>query len=171
MSPASSWAGCGSNGLTQRPETVCRYGPGAGGSCLKRVGREGVAAVPIAAAIAGVKPLLALGGAAVRPALGIDAPGGALLDPVVADGRRGVEPVGDVLRREVLDELRVDGVRGPHAGVAVGLELEPHGARLLALAVVAHALVGSEEVLDVMAVLVGDHVGLGERAPLRAEAS
>src|SRR5690242_14284218 len=31
MSAGSSWAGSGSNGFTQRPETVCRYGPGAGG--------------------------------------------------------------------------------------------------------------------------------------------
>src|SRR5688572_10991859 len=31
MSPASSWLGSGSKGLTQRPETVCRYGPGPGG--------------------------------------------------------------------------------------------------------------------------------------------
>src|SRR3954449_9765384 len=32
MSPGSSCVGSGSNGLTNRPETVCRYGPGAGGA-------------------------------------------------------------------------------------------------------------------------------------------
>src|SRR5689334_6252327 len=32
MSPASSCSGSGSNGFTQRPDTVCRYGPGAGGA-------------------------------------------------------------------------------------------------------------------------------------------
>src|SRR4051794_10280491 len=32
MSAMSSWSGSGSNGFTKRPETVCRYGPGAGGA-------------------------------------------------------------------------------------------------------------------------------------------
>ena len=71
---------------------------------------------------------------------------------------------------ELLDEAGVDGVGGPDAGVAVGLQLEPHRAGRLALAVVADALVGAEQVLDVVAVLVGDHVGLGERAAAGAEA-
>src|SRR3954469_9586185 len=31
MSAGSSWLASGSNGFTHRPETVCRYGPGAGG--------------------------------------------------------------------------------------------------------------------------------------------
>ena len=56
-------------------------------------------------------------------------------------------------------------------GVAVGLQLEPHRARLRALRVLApDAPVGAEQVLDVMAVLVGDDVGLGERPAARAEA-
>src|SRR3954469_23504891 len=31
MSAGSSWLASGSNGFTHRPDTVCRYGPGAGG--------------------------------------------------------------------------------------------------------------------------------------------
>src|SRR4051794_11007828 len=31
MAPMSIWSSSGSSGLTKRPETVCRYGPGAGG--------------------------------------------------------------------------------------------------------------------------------------------
>ena len=47
------------------------------------------------------------------------------------------------------------------AGVAVGLELRPDRAALCAL--LAGALPEDpEQVLDVMAVLVGDHVALGE---------
>src|SRR3954452_12633784 len=41
MSPASSWSGSGSNGFTQRPETVWRYGPGAGGA-WSRMGMPGM---------------------------------------------------------------------------------------------------------------------------------
>ena len=74
----------------------------------------------------------------MRPALGVDAARGLLLDPVVADRGRGVETVGDVGVGELLDEAGLHGVGGPDAGVAVGLELEAHRAGGLALAVVAH---------------------------------
>src|SRR4051794_9326965 len=97
--------------------------------------RERVAPGRVPGAIAAVEPLLALGRGAVGPALLVDAACRALLDAVVAHRGRGIEAVGDVLRREVLDEARLDGVRGPDAGIAVGLELEPDGARLLALAI------------------------------------
>src|SRR5215210_4193062 len=105
----------------------------------------------------------------MRPRFLVNPAGGPPLDPVVTHGGCGVETVDDVLRREVLDEARFHGVGRPDAGVAVGLQLESNRARLLALAVPADARVGPDEVLDVVAVLVSDHVRLGERAATRAE--
>jgi hypothetical protein len=49
------------------------------------------------------------------------------------------------------------------------LELEPERAGGPPLAIVPDALVGAEQVLDVMAVFVGDDVGLGERATVGSE--
>src|SRR5690349_8304758 len=56
----------------------------------------------------------------------------------------------------------------PHPGVAVGLELEPYGVALRALLGPdpAHR---AEHVLDVVAVLVREHVGLDEVAGRPAE--
>ena len=108
-------------------------------------------------------------GGSVRPRLPVDLAGRGLLDAVVADGRGGVEPVGDVGIGQLLDQRRLDRMGGPHARVAVGLELEAHRAGAWALARLDPA-VRAEQVLDVVAVLVGDDVGLGERAALRAEA-
>src|SRR4051812_2636851 len=88
----------------------------------ERVGRERVAAAGVAGAVARLEPALALRGRAVREGLRVDAAGRALLDAVVADRGRGVEAVRDVLLGQVLDEAGVDGVRRPHARVAVGLE-------------------------------------------------
>ena len=62
----------------------------------------------------------------MRPRFRVDAAGGALLDPVVADGGRGVEAVGDVSSGQVFYEPSVHGVSGPDACVAVCLKLEPH---------------------------------------------
>ena len=59
-------------------------------------------------------------------------------------------------------ERGVDRVRGPDPGVAVGLELEPDRCRRRALAIVADPVVGAEQVLHVVAVLVREHVRLGE---------
>src|SRR3954447_18281613 len=87
--------------------------------------REGVASGRVPGAIAAVEPPLALGRGAVGPALLVDAARRALLDAVVAHRRSGVETIGDVLRREVLDEAGLDRVGGPDAGIAVGLQLEP----------------------------------------------
>src|SRR5207237_9313234 len=61
--------------------------------------------------------------------------------------------------------LLVRGVR-PETGVAVGLELEPDGQLIrlagIALLLAAHTFLGPQQVLDVMAELVRDHVRLGE---------
>ena len=99
---------------------------------------------------------------------GVTRPCGPLLDAVVADRRRGVERIGDVLPRDVLHESRVERVADPQPGVAVGLELEPHLAALRAR-VAARAPQRAGQVLDVVPVLVGEDVRLGERAASRAE--
>ena len=57
---------------------------------------------------------------------------------------------------------------GPHAGVAVGLQLEPYRVALRTLLGL-HLAHGAEQVLDVVAVLVGEHVGLDEAAARAAE--
>ena len=51
----------------------------------------------------------------------------------------------------------------PHAGVAVGLQLDPDRAALRALSVAARPIQDTGQILDVVAVLVGEDVGLGER--------
>ena len=101
-----------------------------------------------------------------------------LLDAVVAYRRRGVEPVDDVGVGEVDDQRTAGGTlrfgRGvvrPHAGVAVGLQLEADRAALGALTI-ARLLDGgrrTEKVLHVVAVLMSDDVGLRERPALGAE--
>ena len=66
---------------------------------------------------------------------------------------------------------RLDGVSRPDTGVAVGLELGPHREALRPRLVAAAQLVEEAElILDVMAVLVRDHVGLHERRAADAEA-
>ena len=60
-------------------------------------------------------------------------------------------------------------VARPHAGEAVGLQLEAHRTARRPLAVLPDLLVEAHDVLHVVAVLVGDHVRLGERAALGAE--
>ena len=63
----------------------------------------------------------------------------------------------------------VDGVGRPHTRVAVGLQLDPDRAALRALAVAARAIQDAGQILDVVAVLVGEDVGLGERPASGAE--
>ena len=102
------------------------------------------------------------------PGVGVHPAARRLLDPVVADGRGGVERVGDLLARHGLEErlavLVLDRRRGAHpgAGVAVGLHLEADrvgaGARLAAVGAVERAA----ELLHVVAPLVPDDVHLGE---------
>ena len=129
---------------------------------------ERVAAVGPRALDAADEPRPALVGRAVRPRLRRHAALGALLDPVVADRGRGVERLVDVLTGEVLDEARVERATDPEARVAVGLELDAHLPTLRA-GVAVGAAQHAGEVLDVMAVLVREHVRLGQRAALGAE--
>ena len=95
------------------------------------------------------------------PALGVDLALDLALDAVVADRRGGVQGVGDLGIGQGQEELRRRGVVRPDAGVAVGLELGPHGPA--GGPGPAPGLERAEQVLDVVAVLVGDDVGLGER--------
>jgi len=88
-----------------------------------------------------------------------------LLQAVVADGRRGVERLGDVARIELIHRA---GVVSPHAGIAVGLQLHAHrNAVLLGLRTRArrfHLLEGAGLLLHVVTDLVRDDVGLREVA-------
>src|SRR5215212_3393635 len=135
---------------------------------LDRAG-ERVAGGRLAVLVAAAEPPASLLRGAVRPLLRIDLTLGRLLDPVVADGGRRVEAVVDVGLRQLLEKARRDRVRGPDAGVAVGLELGADGRALGPGPAALGALERPEQVLDVMPVLVRDHVRLRERAPVRPE--
>ena len=97
------------------------------------------------------------------------------LDHVVADGGGRVQPFLDVARLQPALDL-VGEVR-PHAGEAVGLQLDPH-LQLIGFDLAAglllhsrHARNDAEQVLHMMARLVRDDVGLRELArPARAAA-
>ena len=60
-----------------------------------------------------------------------------------------------------------DGMRGPHAGEAVGLQFGPDALAVSSLP--AACLQGAQEVLNVMPVFVGEDVGLGKPPALRTE--
>ncbi len=137
---------------------------------------ERVAGVRVTGLEAGAEPPFPLLGRAVRPPLRIDLTLGRFLDPVVADRGRGVQRLVDVVLGQLGDQrsagvrIRVGGgVMRPDAGEAVGLQLEPDCGTLRPLPVAADLVHGAEQVLDVVAVLVRDHVGLRERATLGAE--
>ncbi len=114
----------------------------------------------------GAEPLHALLTRPVGERVRVDAAALLLLDPVVPDRRGRRQPFFDVAG---LDEvvLRVGGV-GPDAGKAVRLELEPHrelvGVVGVLLPLEVDVLHHAEEVLDVVAELVRDHVGPREVA-------
>ncbi len=95
----------------------------------------------------------------------VDAAAGLLLEAVVADRLGGAEGLVEVARLEVA--LGEDG-RGPDARVAVGLELLADRELVGLAGVVAAEPVDLAarpgQVLDVVADLVGDHVGPGEVA-------
>src|ERR1043166_3663498 len=132
---------------------------------LQLGGRKGVAAVDRALLEAGVEPAHALVGRAVGEAVRDHGAARLTLQPVVADRRGGFQRRLDVSRIEERFLLLLP-VR-PHAGQAIGLQLDLH---LQAVGValrqpVLHLLhlgQDAEQVLDVVPVLMGDHVGLGE---------
>src|SRR5690348_8233905 len=130
-------------------------------------GARGVAARRVTALIPGLEPLLALRRCAMRERVRRHATLRLLLDAVVADGRRRVERVRDLGLRRGDEIARVGGVLGPHAGVAVGLQLGAYG---LALGAGARGVrERAEEILHVVPVLVRDDVALRERSGVGAE--
>src|SRR3954451_2839192 len=140
------------------------------------VGAEGVALVRVAGGVAGREPLLPLSRRAVREAVLVDpAAAEVALDEVVPDPRGGVQRPVDVVLGDLGDQrlagLGGHGGRGvrPHPGVAVGLHLEAHRSAGRAGVARLHLLVGAEQVLHVVAVLVGEHIGVDERPALGAE--
>src|SRR5581483_4991373 len=159
----------GAGGWLRRPSSPLPASGGGGrGGRLDPAG-ESVAGVWVAGLVAGREPVLALLGGAVRPLLGPHAALELLLEAVVADGGRGVERVGDVRvgrRREVASFCCV---ARPDAGVAVGLQLDAHAAALRPGPMVLRLRQCPGDVLNVVAILVGQDVGLGERPAVRAE--
>src|SRR3954451_13742921 len=137
---------------------------------LLQASRERVAGVQVALLEARGEPLVSLLRRAVRPALGVDLSLDLRLDPVVADRRRRVERLRDIGLRHVGDDLRRRSMVGPYPGEAIGLQLEPDGSAIGTGLAALGPIEDAEHVLDVMAVLVRDHVRLGEPATLRAEA-
>ncbi len=105
------------------------------------------------------------------PALRVDPTARLLLDPVVADRGGRSEGLVDVA---LLEEAPLAGGMRPDPGQAVGLQLEPDrervGPRRAALLLGAHLVGQAQEMLDVVADLVGQHVRLRE-VPGRAESA
>src|SRR5438034_3785931 len=142
------------------------YPPVASDARAERVTHAGVSRLE-----PGPKPLRSLPGRPVGPGFRIHPLARRTLDAIVPHGRRGVERLFQVTR---LQQVLVVGTVAPYAGIAVGLQLQPDG-QLVRLAEVpfllsAHALLRSQEVLDVVAELVRDHVRLRE-VPGCAEAA
>src|SRR4051794_31512474 len=127
--------------------------------------REGVAGLEAAGIEAGLEPVIALLRGAVGEGLRVDPPLRLLLDPIVADSRRRGQAFLEVT---VLEDAPVIGRPRPDAGQAVGLELESHRERVgvvgIRLALLSDVLLDAELLLDVVAQLVGDDIGLGEVA-------
>src|SRR5262249_11381183 len=82
----------------------------------------------------------------------------------------GAERLSDVLVAQWLQVAGLDGVVGPDAGQAIGLQLGAHGLALWPLGVVANLSQDAQLVLDVVTVLVCDDVALGEGPTLRSKA-
>ena len=102
------------------------------------------------------------------PGVGVHVALRLLLDAVVTHRCRRIKGLCDVVRGQLCDEAGLDRVVRPHAGEAIGLELRLDRAAAGPARPAARRQ-EAEEVLDVMAVLVGDHVGLGERPAFGAE--
>src|SRR5829696_2574973 len=136
---------------------------------LKLLRAERVALPGIAALQPDPEPAHALGTRAMGEAVRHDPALRLALQAVVADRRGGGQRLLDVA---VVDHLAATGgvgAVGPDAGKAVGLQLDPHRQGIgVALAHALLHLLGlgadAQKVLDVMADLMGDHVGLRELA-------
>src|SRR5574343_1132685 len=143
------------------------------GVASERARREGVAGLEAALLHAGAQPALALRTGAVGERLGHHGAAAGALQRVVADLRGRVHGFLHVALLQ--DRAGILGVVGPHTGETVGLQFQTHGQAVVfgladAAAHLVHLGADAQQVLHVVAQLVGDHVGLGEVAR-RAEAA
>ena len=96
-----------------------------------------------------------------------------LLDAVVSDGLRRVDGSPEFLLCDFTDRTLgiLRSMPEPHAGVTIGLQLEPDGWRggSRTLPAALHPLHGADQVLDVMAEFMGQDVRLSCVAALRVE--
>src|SRR5207302_2005194 len=124
------------------------------GSSMKRVARIQRAGVEAA-----LEPARAIRRRPVREALRRDAASRHLLQAVVADGRRGAEAFIGVAG---VEHLLSRGAVAPHAGEAVGLQLEADRERIalrrIAALLAGDLLADAEQVLHVVSDLVRNHV-------------
>src|SRR5947209_7643950 len=154
-----------SDGTTKRSPTLCRRLHRRASSRRERIAPPHVARVE-----AGAEPAGALLGGAVGPGLGVHLAGGLLLNPVVAHGGGGAQAVVEVPR---IEDVALLGRIAPDARQAVGLKLQLHrqrvGAARVLLLQTFDLVADPQQLLHVMAELVGDDVGLRELAR-RAEA-
>src|SRR5690242_9106778 len=139
---------------------------------LKLIGIESIAAFELAALITALEPALALGRGAVSEGVRHDIALRLLLDLVVADRARRIQRVVDIAGLD--DVFALLGVIGEDAGEAIGLQFDAHLQSIRlglahALPHRLHLIHDAEQLLHVMADLVGDDIGLREIA-LYAEA-
>src|SRR5438270_2705132 len=85
------------------------------------------------------------------------------LQPIVTHGRRGVEPFLDVA---LIEQSSLLGGVAPNAGEAIGLQLESYRDRVCRTRIItlepARLRIDTQEMLDVMAKFVSEHVSLSE---------
>ena len=148
-------------------------GAGLRGASVESVPGEGVALVRVAGVEALGKPLTPHRSRPVGPGFRRDLALHLLLNSVVADGLRRVHCSVEIVLGDFADRaLRILGCAPePHAGVTIGLQLEPDRWRggSGALAAALHLPHDAGLVLDVMAELMGEHVRLSGVATLRSE--
>ena len=153
----------------------CRTPMGAGlpVASVESVPGEGIALVRVAGLEALSKPLTPHRSRPVSPGFRRDLALHLLLNSVVADGLRRVHCSVEIVLGDFADRaLRILGrTPEPHAGVTVGLQLEPDRWRggPGALAAALHLAHDAGLVLDVMAELMGEHIRLSGVATLRSE--
>ena len=125
---------------------------------------ERAALLGIAGVEAGLEPLTALFGAAVREALGVDLLAGRLQDAVVADGLGGAQRLLDLAG--AVEQLALGDRRCPGSGEAVRLQFEGDAERVGRLGrlvlELADPVADAGHILDVVAILVGHDVLRGQ---------
>src|SRR3954447_10852217 len=133
--------------------------------CCLDVPGEGVAALEPPRVEAGLQPMRPLLRGAVSERLGVDPAVRLLLDAIVSDRGRGVQPLLEVA---VLQDAAVIRGAAPNAGEAVGLQFEANGESVrvsrVVLALLTNPPLDAELLLDVVAELMREDVGLGEVA-------